>query len=151
HRVPNFLVGGTGKNEIHGSPYADFILASLGGGGPDDHHTSTIYSSEGDDTITGVSGKDTFVVPVPVADADIVLTADPDRLGNLVPAVKFKRRSDPVSAFQKELIHVRGINQIGVEASAGDNNISVAQGSQVVYHVKVTVGLGNNLINLGGF
>jgi streptogramin lyase/Ca2+-binding RTX toxin-like protein len=137
---PNVLMGGDGPTVIYGSTFPNYILAGNG--------RTTIYSGGADDTVTGTAGKDTFFVPPAPDNATIRFTAHDDGYGNTIPVVDF---FVGMVLQREEKVHSRGITQIGVVASAGDNSIQVNLGSYALYDIAVQCTTGNDRIDLTGF
>ena len=142
NRPPNVLIGGDGPTTIYGTNYPNFILAGAG--------AMTFYSGGADDTVTGAAGKDTFFVrPLP-DNSTITFTAVQDSSGNYIPAVHVVAGS----VDETEMVHVRGISQIGAILGAGTNTVSVALGGHTIpgldgINIKATSG--NDTVDLGDF
>jgi Ca2+-binding RTX toxin-like protein len=142
YNVPNMLIGGAGPNTIYGSTFANFILAGAG--------LTTIYSAGGDDTVTGVAGRDTFFIPPVAGNANVVFGAANDGHGNWIPKVTI----DAPGLHQEELVHVRGIDQIGVITGAGNNRVTVDLGGHVLEGltgISVQCTTGNNRVEMSDF
>lgn len=139
YHVPDYVIGGAGVNEIHGSTLANFLIAGTG--------PTTFYSGGGDDTVTGTPGKDTFFIPPLSDNSNIVFTAQDDGYGNKIPVITV----DAGAVHQVEQVHVRGITQIGVITGAGNNNVQVNLGSYALYNIAVQCTSGNDRIDLTGF
>jgi Ca2+-binding RTX toxin-like protein len=139
YTLANMFIGGSGSNWIYGNTDANFLV---GGTGP-----TTFYAGGGSDTVTGTAGRDTFFIPPVPGNANIVLGAQPDDHGNLVPKVTI----DTGRLHLEELVHVRGIDRIGVITGAGNNNIRVDLGSHAVYDIAIQCGNGNDRVDLTGF
>jgi Ca2+-binding RTX toxin-like protein len=142
YNVPNMLIGGAGRNTIFGSTFANFILAGTG--------PTTIYSCGGDDTVTGTAGRDTFFIPPVAGNANVVFGAANDGHGNWIPKVTI----DAPGLHQEELVHVRGIDQIGVITGAGNNRVTVDVGGHVLESlagISVQCTTGNDRVELTDF
>jgi streptogramin lyase len=147
----NYILGGAGPTTIYGLTYpsnivagpGDFIVAGAG--------ATTIYSGGADDTVTGTAGKDTFFVrPLP-DNSTITFTAVQDSSGNYIPAVHVVAGS----VDETELVHVRGISQIGVLLGSQNNTVKLDLQGHLIpgldgINIKCTTG-NDTVMNLSAF